>query len=163
MIKYGAKAADNSVNEMGYILHCFSCFHRETIKGIAAPSKPFCPHCNSKFSIAGPLWLGSIADKEFTSLMKKDLQKRNLIQYKRLDKILSLVKDEAEAPITYFAVDKICDKLNSTIPSQKLVVEKLREDGSQVVLTHFNSRGIKTDGSAEKVKEAIIKVAPPKK
>jgi tRNA (guanine26-N2/guanine27-N2)-dimethyltransferase len=160
IIKYGAKSADKSVNKMGFILHCFSCFHRERTMGMITPNKQFCPHCDSKFSIAGPLWLGSIADKEFTSLMRKDLHTRNLTQHKKIYRLLSLVKNEAEAPITYFVVDKICDKINSTIPSQQKIIKKLKEDGLQAVLTHFNSRGIKTDGSAEKIKEIITEVAP---
>ena len=53
IVHHGAKKADKSVKEVGYILHCFSCFHREIIKKIS--SLDFvCPLCNSKLSLAGP-------------------------------------------------------------------------------------------------------------
>lgn len=162
IIHHGAKIADKSVQQMGYILHCFSCFHREKATGIVAPLKRVCPNCGTKFRIAGPLWLGKIADKNFCSLMEKELISRGFKQEKKLQKILSLVKNETDAPITYYAVDKICDKLNLPVPPQKKVLDKLKERGFQAVLTHFNSRGFKTDASVELIKEIITNLAPQK-
>ncbi|MCJ7613895.1 tRNA (guanine(10)-N(2))-dimethyltransferase, partial [Candidatus Bathyarchaeota archaeon] len=82
---------------------------------------------------------------------------------KKLQKMLSLVRNEAEAPVTYYAVDKICDKLNLPVPPQKSVLDKLRADGFQAVLTHFNSRGFRTDAPANKVTETITVLAPQKR
>jgi tRNA (guanine26-N2/guanine27-N2)-dimethyltransferase len=161
-IRYGARRADKSVQQMGYILHCFSCFHRETVTGIASPLKHVCPSCGAKLSVAGPLWLGRIADKKFCSLMIQDVEERGLRQEKKLLKMLSLVKNEAEAPITYFAVDKVCDQLNLRVPAQKEVLEKLREAGFQAVLTHFNSRGFRTDAPANVVRQVITELAAQK-
>jgi tRNA (guanine26-N2/guanine27-N2)-dimethyltransferase len=155
VVHYGAKVAGESVRQMGYILHCFSCFHRETVSGITSPLKHACPSCGAKLSAAGPLWLGKIADKNFCSLMEREVKKRSLRQEKRLLKLLSLVKNEAEAPLTYYAVDKICDKLNLPVPPQKKVLDKLREKGFQAVLTHFNSRGFRTDAPAKTVNEIV--------
>ena len=59
-IAYGAEKGDESIKTLGYILHCFNCLHRETIR------QPFgnltCPECGSKMDFAGPLWLGNIFD-----------------------------------------------------------------------------------------------------
>lgn len=154
-VHYGAKVADNSVKQMGYILHCFSCFHRETVSRIASFLKPACPNCGSKLNVAGPLWLGSITKKSFCSMMLKDVEGRVLKNKKRLLKLLQLVQNEAEGQITYYVVDKICDKLNLPAPPQRSVLNKLKKDGFQAVLTHFNSRGVRTDASASKVTETI--------
>lgn len=158
VISYGAKVADKSVQQMGYILHCFSCFHRETALGITAPLKHSCPVCGAKLSVAGPLWLGRIADKKFCSMMKKEAKGRDLRQEKKILKTLARIQDEAEAPATYYAVDKMCDKLNLPVPPQKKVLDKLREKGFQAVLTHFNSRGFKTDAPADVVRETVIQL-----
>jgi tRNA (guanine26-N2/guanine27-N2)-dimethyltransferase len=158
LIRHGAKLSDRSVQQMGYILHCFSCFHRETLSGIVSPMRRICPFCGKKLWVAGPLWLGKIVDQDFCSLMKKDMYKRNFEQKRVLYKILSLIQNEANAPIAYFAVDKICDKLNLPVPPQKKVIEKLNKMGFDAVLTHFNNRGIKTNASAAKVKEVIRKL-----
>ncbi|MBN1784804.1 MAG: tRNA (guanine(10)-N(2))-dimethyltransferase [Candidatus Bathyarchaeota archaeon] len=161
-VHYGARRADLSVQQMGYILHCFSCFHRETVTGIVSPLKHICPSCGANLSVAGPLWLGRVVDKKFCSLMELEAGERGLRQEKRLLKILSLVKNEAETPVTYFAVDKICDKLNLPVPAQKKVLDKLKEAGFQAVLTHFNSRGFRTDAPANMVKKILSDLAAQK-
>jgi len=158
VVHRGAKQSDNSVLKMGYVLHCFTCFHREVLKGIFPPWKRECTECGSKLNIAGPLWLGKIFDKEFCALMETEVATRNLEQKKRILKLLSLVKKEADAPITYYAMDKICDKLNLRIPPLTKTMDELREAGFQAVPTHFNSRGIRTDASAKTVKEIITRL-----
>ena len=158
-VSYGARRADRSIQQMGYILHCFSCFHRETVQGIASLHNQICPNCGAKLSTAGPLWIGKIADEKFCSLMEKEGEGRGLRQQKRLLKMLFLVKNEAEAPVTYFAVDKICDKLNLPVPAQNKVLANVREAGFQAVPTHFNSRGFKTDAPANVVTKIITDLA----
>ena len=158
VVNYGARLADKSVQQMGYILHCFSCFHRETISGITSPLKHVCPSCGAKLSVAGPLWLGRIADKNFCSLMEREAEGRSLRQEKRLLKMMFLVQNEAEAPVSYYAVDKICDKLNLPIPALKKVIDNVRKAGFQAVLTHFNSRGFRTDAPASVVREIVTKL-----
>jgi len=154
--KYGAKKADESIKNMGYILHCFNCFHRETLK------RPFlfansekCSECGSKLNVAGPLWLGKIFDGEFCELMEKEAKQRKLRLKDRIGKILTLIKSEVDAPITYYVVDKICDALALPVPPIKKVVENLRKEGFQTYLTHFNSKGIKTDAPVTNIKRTI--------
>jgi tRNA (guanine26-N2/guanine27-N2)-dimethyltransferase len=158
-VNYGARLADKSIQKMGYILHCFSCFHRETVSGITSPLKHICSSCGAKLSVAGPLWLGKIADKKFCSLLEREAEGRSLRQEKRILKMMSLVTNEAEAPVTYYTVDKICDKLNLPIPALKKVLDKLKKEGFQAVPTHFNSRGFRTDAPANIVKEIITDLA----
>jgi tRNA (guanine26-N2/guanine27-N2)-dimethyltransferase len=154
-VRYGARVADKSLRQMGYILHCFSCFHRESSLGIIAPLKQVCPECKAKLSASGPLWLGKIADKTFCSQLEKEEEIRSLKQQKRLLKLLSLIKNEAEAPVTYYTVDKICDKLNLPIPALKKVMDRVRNAGFHAAPTYFNSRGFKTTAPANVVKEII--------
>ena len=158
VVNFGARLADKSVQQMGYILHCFSCFHRETVSGITSPLKHVCPSCGAKLNVAGPLWLGKIADKNFCSLMEREAKERSLRQEKRILKLLSLVQNEAEATVTYYTMDKICDKLNLPIPALKKVIGKLKEEGFQAGPTHFNSRCFRTDAPASVVREAVTKL-----
>jgi tRNA (guanine26-N2/guanine27-N2)-dimethyltransferase len=159
VVRYGARLADKSVRMMGYVLHCFSCFHRETSIGIISPLKRDCAECGAKLNVAGSLWLGRIADENFCSLMKREADGRGLKQERRILKLISLVQDEAEAPATYYVVDKICDKLNLSVPPLTKVVDGVRRAGFQAALTHFNSGGFKTNAPANVVKEVITKLA----
>ena len=61
--------------------------------------------------------------------MKKESYHRNFKQKNKLYKILSLIQNEVNAPISYFAVDKICDKLNLRVPPQKKIIENLKKMG----------------------------------
>jgi len=158
---YGAREADKSLREMGYIVHCSSCFHRETSKGIASPSQRECPECGSKLNIAGPLWLGKICEKEFCVSMKREVVGRNMKQEKRILGLLSLIQDEAEGPATYYVTDKICDNLGLRTPPLIQVINELKKKGFKAIPTHFHRRGFRTDASAKIVKEVITKLASP--
>lgn len=161
-IKHGAKKADKSIEQMGYILHCFSCLHRETVAGIISPIKKVCPICGKKLNVAGPLWLAKIADEKFCTSILEEISKRNFNQQKRIQKTANLIRGEANASVTYYRVDYICDKMNLPVPPQRKVLDKLNEAGFKAVLTHFNSRGFKTYAPAKIVKKIIAEVAPRK-
>ena len=66
----------------------------------------------------------------------------------KINKLLTYIKAEATAPITYYVIDKLSGKFNLPAPSNKAFLEALKNAGYQAVPTHFNPRGIKTDASA---------------
>ncbi|MGB9914842.1 MAG: tRNA (guanine(10)-N(2))-dimethyltransferase [Candidatus Bathyarchaeales archaeon] len=153
-IAYGAKNADAAVKSLGYILHCFNCFHREAAKSLFAKSVE-CPECGSKMDYAGPLWLKNIFDKGFCELMTKENMYRTLRNSLKIAKMLSTAKEEAEAPTTYYVLDKISDKLALPVPAVNAVLQVLRDNGFTAVPTHFNSRGIRTDAPALVVQKLV--------
>jgi tRNA (guanine26-N2/guanine27-N2)-dimethyltransferase len=155
-IEYRAKNADESIKNMGYLLHCFKCFHREKQNNMFTVQRlDRCSECGSKLNIAGPLWLGRLFDARFVELMENEAQQRRLGFAQRLQKMLTLIKTEVEAPITYYVVDKLCDSLNLPVPSVKKVVEALTNEGFQASLTHFSSRGIRSNAPASKIREIL--------
>jgi len=153
---HGARRADYSVEKMGYILHCFSCFHRETVEGLVPHLKKDCPECGSMLKAAGPLWISKLSDSGFCSLMEKEIGKRQLKHKRRISKLLFLIENECEAPSTYYVVDKVCDKLNLPVPSTIRVLRRLKERGFETTLTHFNSRGIRTNAPASVFKHILF-------
>jgi tRNA (guanine26-N2/guanine27-N2)-dimethyltransferase len=161
VVGYGAQKADSSLKEMGYVLHCFSCFHRETIKGLFSQLAQECPECHGKLNTVGPLWLGRIFDKDFITKMQKELLKKKLKQEKRISKLLFLTENEADAPATYFVIDKICDKYGLPAPSTESVIKQLEKAGYTAVSTHFRKRGIKTNAPAKMISDIIMKIAEP--
>jgi tRNA (guanine26-N2/guanine27-N2)-dimethyltransferase len=157
-IDYGAKKADESVKNLGYVLHCFNCMHRETAKKTFAKRIEKCPECGSKMDYAGPLWLERIFDKRFCELMAKENMHTAFRNSGKIAKLLSLAKSEAEAPVTYYVLDKISDKLALPMPSVDAMLQILRESGFQAFPTHFNSRGIRTDAPALTVQKLLQKL-----
>ena len=158
-IAYGAKKSDESIKTLGYILHCFSCYHRETTQ------QPFsnlqCPECGSKMDWAGPLWLGSIFDQTFIESMIKENKSVAFKNSARITKLFNLTKEEASAPITYFVVDKLSGKLGFPSPPIQAFINSLRKEGFQAVQTHFNTRAVRTNATMitiEKVLKALVPV-----
>ena len=160
LVKYGSKKADEALENMGYILHCFKCFHRETYEGILLMGREMkCPECGSLLKVAGPLWLGKIADKGFCARLEERLKKSSLACIsKEAAKLTSLIRNESSAPITYYVIDKICDKNNLPVPPLKGVIDDLIGMGYEASETHFHSRGLKTNAPATVVTEVIKKV-----
>ena len=146
-IAYGAKKSDESIKNTGYILHCFNCLHRETTHQPFGKSDQ-CPECGAKMEHAGPLWIGNTFDPAFVELVIKENQNTAFRNSAKISKLLSLAKEEATAPATYYVLDKLSGKLNLPAPSVQAFLTALHNRGFQAVPTHFNSRGIKTDAPA---------------
>ena len=146
-IAYGCQKADESLKNTGYILHCFSCMHRELVNQIFARNIQ-CPECNGKMEYAGPLWIGNILDPAFIDLIIKENQNTEFKNSTKITKFLNIIKSEASAPATYYVIDKLSSKLNLPSPSNQEFLTALQNSGYQAVLTHFNPRGIKTDAPA---------------
>lgn len=164
IIKHGAKKADENIKNMGYIFHCFKCFHRETKKGLfITEASGKCIECGSKMNGAGPLWLGKIFNGQFCRSMEKETAQKNFNprSMKKIRKILSLIIDEAEAPVTYYVLDNLCHSLALPVPQVRKVVQALKEKGFQAFLTHFNPKGIKSNVSVKEIKELLRKTLKP--
>jgi len=163
ILSYGAKEADKNVRAIGYILHCFECFHRETVKGLTPFLRRDCPQCGSRLHAAGPLWLGPMWDERFCVKMLEEAKERNLGRKEEILRLLSLVVKELEAPITYYVVDKLCDRWGLPIPPMSRIVADLRKKGYQTVSTHFNTKGIRTDAPVSIIREVVTQLASFKK
>jgi tRNA (guanine26-N2/guanine27-N2)-dimethyltransferase len=158
--KYGARHADESLNNMGYIVHCFNCFHREAIRGLYSLNIcERCSECGSKLNLGGPMWIGELFDPELCRLMKADLSHREFRLSSRIEKMLNLAEKESAAPASYFVVDQLCDAMNLPVPSVKEVAQAVREDSFEACLTIFHTRGIKSNMPASKMKEVVSKLA----
>ncbi len=156
VLKHGARKADESLKNLGYILHCFNCLHRETVhKNVLLVHDCKCPNCGSKMDYAGPVWLGKIAEENFCDLMKEKYGRKRLKSKKRVEKILTLVKAECSAPITYYVLDEICSKIRLPVPSTKAVLEALKRRGFEALPTHFNPKGIKSNAPVTEITTVV--------
>jgi len=157
-IDYGGKKADASLKNMGFIHHCFTCYHRELSAEMLSCEKIICPECGNKMNFAGPLLIGKIVDEGFVESMEEEAKSKGFRQKKKIRKLLTSIRGEANASSTYYVVDKICDKLDLPAPPMKKVVAELERAGFEVSLTHFAAQGIKTNASARAVKDSITKI-----
>lgn len=155
LIKHSVREANRSIGEMGYILHCFNCFHREIVMGINCIVAGSCPKCGGKLGVAGALWLGKLFDRDFCREIWDEIKKIQFEEKRRLNKLLDAILEEADGTPTYYVIDKVCDKYGWTIPPTRDIFEKLWAAGYEATPTHFNARGIRTNAPAEKFVEIV--------
>jgi tRNA (guanine26-N2/guanine27-N2)-dimethyltransferase len=146
-ISKGAKKADYSLSELGFVLHCQKCLHRIAQHGLAVRISNTCEKCGNKITVSGPMWLGDYSTQEICDNMKNLIENAPTIYDKRLEGLLSILRDEIGYPSTFFDVDEITRKLKLPSKSPSIIVEKLREAGFKANITHFKDRGIKTDAT----------------
>jgi tRNA (guanine26-N2/guanine27-N2)-dimethyltransferase len=97
---------------------------------------------------SGPLWIGSINDEDYIDQILKENQSVMFKNGAKLNKLLTAIKTEANAPITYYVLDRVCKKMNLPATSTLSFLTELHNSGFQAVQTHFNPRGVKTDAPA---------------
>lgn len=158
-VKRSVRWASRSVNKIGYVSHCFNCFHRETTLGIAASIRDFCPECGGKMGVAGPLWLGELFDKDFCRKMINETRKREMRGKLRLEKLLRSILLDSEGIPTYYVIDKICDKIGLPIPPTREVIKELQTLGYKASLTHFHDKGIRTDSPSQILVQIVRKLS----
>jgi tRNA G26 N,N-dimethylase Trm1 len=91
--------------------------------------------------------------------MRNEAKDRNLRLGEKISKMLFLIGEESKAPVTYYVIDKICDKFNLPIPSLYKVIDELRRLGFQAVTTHFNAKAVRTNAPAKTVKEIVTRLS----
>ena len=132
---------------LGFIIHCKNCGHRKT----TTKQEQNCELCESKISIAGPLWVGKIFDKEFVKNMLLEVPK--LTVDKKCERILSKCLVESEMPGTYFTLDEIASRMKSSPPKLENVILNLQKNNFTASVTSFNPTGFRTNAKINEVIE----------
>ena len=132
---------------LGYILHCKNCGHRK----ISLEQKHECELCEFKISIAGPLWIGNIFDKQFVQDMIDESSSLKIDKacQKTLDKCLA----ESDMPGIYFTVDEIASKMKSSPPKVEKAISSLQENNFLASVTAFNPTGFRTNANINDITE----------
>lgn len=130
---------------LGYILHCKNCGHRK----ITSEQKQECELCKLKISVAGPLWIGNIFDKEFIQNMLLEIP--NLEVDKVCEKTLHKCLAESEMPGSYFTLDEIASRIKSSPPKLENAVSNLQKNNFQACITSFSPTGFKTDATIDEI------------
>ncbi len=130
---------------IGYILHCKNCGHRK----ITLEQEQECELCKLKISIAGPLWIGNIFDKEFVQNMLLEIQ--NLEVDKVCEKTLHKCLAESEMSGTYFTLDEIASKMKSSPPKLENAISYLQKNNFVASVTSFSPTGFRTDAKINEI------------
>ena len=134
----------------GYILHCNNCRNRT----ISLEKENSCNLCNSKFSIAGPLWIGKLFDKDFVTKMLQVESKLNL--GKNYQILLQKCIDESNINEMYFTLDEIASIMKRSPPKLDDAIERLNKRGFDSSPTSFCPTGFKTTATINEISKTIF-------
>ncbi len=158
-VKKGINDADECLKNMGFISHCFACGAREWKFGLAVHIPDKCPVCGHDTSLAGPLWLGRLHDRELCGQVLDEVVKR---EFRCVEKLITACRDEIDVPMHY-DYHRICKSLGITaMPTDELIMA-LRERGFQASRTHFSGISFKTDAGVVEIKDTVRELAKEKR
>jgi tRNA (guanine26-N2/guanine27-N2)-dimethyltransferase len=144
----------------GYIIHCEKCGYRQVINIGDFILNSTCPLCKKpihQFSYAGPLWIGKIHDELFIKQMLEENSNLNYANRKKIDKLLKIIIQETNMPISYYNIHHLCKKLNlSQIPKIQSIIKIINELKYEATRTHFDPLSIKTNLPLNSLKDILI-------
>jgi tRNA (guanine26-N2/guanine27-N2)-dimethyltransferase len=143
----GARKADSALENIGFIFHDVNSGHRRSTSDISEDK--------SSEECAGPLWIGDLHDQRF---LEKIVDNPELGSAKRIEKYLSLWREEAKMPPYFFEINEIAS-LTKTHPKPLLeILGGLRDMGYSASRTHFSPSGFKTDCEISEIKKMVSKM-----
>lgn len=157
-VEHGVDSANRMLNDMGFIVHCFTCLNRYEVRGLAVHVPDKCPVCGSDVRVGGPLWLGKIKDNEFVGKVIDILARGEYRRKERALRMLELLREEIDTS-TYYDQHRICRNLKTTPTDITILVDALKSQGYHASRTHFSGVGFKTDAPINTIKDTIRKLS----
>ncbi|MEA1904435.1 MAG: tRNA (guanine(10)-N(2))-dimethyltransferase [Candidatus Hadarchaeota archaeon] len=152
----GAKRTDRVLSEQGFISHCNSCGNRVVSEGVITELPSRCG-CGSKFSHAGPMWIGRLVGKNFVGRLLADLARRNFKLRHRALELLNRCLEEADGPPAFHDLHKVAERASMSPPKLDNILSELRARGYFASRTHFSSTGFRTDAQSSLLTRLLSK------
>jgi len=151
----GAKAADEALARIGYILQCEGCLYREEHPGMV-PRTGCCPVCGKPLRPIGPVWRGSIRSEDVVEDMQQRVERAALGSANTLRKLLDTCQEELPTS-TFYDYHEIAKRLRSSPPEIGTVLGRIMDAGYPATRTHYSGYGIKTEAPLEIIESAVRK------
>ncbi|MDV0444355.1 tRNA (guanine(10)-N(2))-dimethyltransferase [Methanorbis rubei] len=146
--------ADATMGQIGFVMQCPKCLYRAEQKGSLLPKFHVCPYCGAETEPIGPLWMGSLQDKEIVASMIETLPTMQFGTAKQMDKVLRLLLAEPDV-CTFYDYHVISRNIRVSPPPMDEMIAGLNELGYYTVRTHFSVTGIKTSAPLPVIEEWI--------
>lgn len=120
------------------------------------PSSDFYPFQSEKNDVVGPMWTGGLHSKKIVKKIEKIVEQRHFGCKRKMGKLLSFFKDEAEAPLFYFTTDDLGSLLHCSPPKLEQLWDIFKQNNIAIYKTQFHPTGFKTPASFQKVKKLFL-------
>ena len=154
-LESGAQAADGSIDQLGYVDTCEDCLWREPTLGLIADPVETCPICGSdRVLTAGPIWLGPVADAEFTRSVREHVTD-DMGEAKRARTLLGTVARELDTP-THYDQHRLYKEWSEPAIGMDEFVDRLRAAGYEASRAHYRGTAVKTDASVPEMRAVLL-------
>jgi tRNA (guanine26-N2/guanine27-N2)-dimethyltransferase len=122
-----------------YFLYCNKCMTFT----ISEFNNVRCEKCDVIMAYAGPMWIGSLYDKQ---LAEKIFKSNKHVENERfLDVIMQESVLDDPKFIGFYEIHELCKYYKKVIPNFEILIPKIANMGYKVSRTHFTPLGIKTN------------------
>ncbi|WP_348613241.1 tRNA (guanine(26)-N(2))-dimethyltransferase [Halobaculum rarum] len=157
-LEANATDATATLGSLGFVHHCEDCLERDHEFGRLPDVPDECPHCGSnRILTAGPIWLGPIADAEFTERVDAEVTD-DMGEAKRARKLLPTVAGELDTP-THYDQHRLCKQWGRPAVGMDEFVDVLREAGFDASHAHYSGTAFKSDATVAEMREATADLA----
>ena len=151
-IDVGATEADRSAGNEGFVSECRSCRH---LSAAGSPSAA-CEKCGGKVRVAGPLWIGSLADEGLARKAAAACRKKGIDGAARA---LESLEGVSELPPYGYSVESMCSDLKVPGVSELRVIEALEKQGHPCRRQPFEKTGLKSSAGYGQVVAVVKELA----
>ena len=154
-LESGARAADDCIEKLGYVDGCEDCLWREPARGLIADPTDACPVCGGERVLtAGPLWLGPVADAEFTRTVR-DRVTDDMGEAGRARRLLGTVARELDTP-THYDQHRLYKQWGEPAIGMDEFVSDLRTAGYEASRAHYRGTAVKTTASIPEMRATVV-------
>jgi tRNA (guanine26-N2/guanine27-N2)-dimethyltransferase len=152
-VRRGAAAADRSMGHIGYVMQCPGCLYR-TEQTDLLPKPERCGCCNAELVPIGPLWMGSISDRDTLGLMEEALPGVPLGSDRQIARLLATCRQELDIS-SHYDYHVIAKQLRVSPGAIDAVITRLIDLGYRASRAHYSGTALKTDAPLPVIKNAI--------
>jgi tRNA (guanine26-N2/guanine27-N2)-dimethyltransferase len=149
---YGAKVANDCIDDLGYVHHCQQCLWRTHERGLIADAPEACPNCGQHLQSAGPIWLTRTCEPDFVESVAEHVTEEMGTAEKARD-LLETLAGELDTP-THYDQHRLCKRWGRGAEAMDTFIEKLQAAGYDASRTHYGGTTVKTDADVVEIREA---------
>ncbi len=151
--------ANKLQEKLGYVVHCFNCGNRYSIKKLYGITN--CSNCQNKVTIGGPMWTSNIFDKEIICKIINSINDNNsqssesINLYIKIKDFFTIALNEIDDHPYHFINDELGKILKKNVSSLSHIDVLLKKNGYFFSKTIFSPNGFKTNASLMNIKKLL--------
>jgi tRNA (guanine26-N2/guanine27-N2)-dimethyltransferase len=151
-IEPGARAANDLLEDLGYVHHCEHCLRRDHEFGLLPDTPTACPNCGEGVQTAGPIWLGDTADTDFLGAVRDALDDGMGTEESARD-LLETLGAELATP-THYDQHRLCKRWGRSASAMGEFLDRLGAAGYEASRTHYGGTTFKTPAAVSEIRVA---------